>query len=241
MSGTSGRLELLPWDTAHFGLRIGKIAVDGDLARTLIPSLESGRRDGFDVLYIYSDQPIAVPDLPQMRLMDRKITFGRSIRHADQRAGHEGTSDCIGDMKPPLDDLYDLAVQSAHCSRFTKDPGFPKGLVNQLYHRWIDRAIASDDAIILVYRELGQTTGFLTIENCQINPCIGLFAVDKRCRGRGTGKRLLREALSRCAHRSLATLDVTTQEDNTAACALYRSMGFEPVRRQFVYHLWMST
>ena len=60
-------------------------------------------------------------------------------------------------------------------------------------------------------------------------------AVDPACRGRGTGRRLVREFLREVVDRDQDTASVVLGEDNRAAWHLYEEAGFRPVR-QFELH-----
>ena len=68
---------------------------------------------------------------------------------------------------------------------------------------------------------------------------IGLLAVGATMRGRGVGQQLVGAARQQAAAWGCARLQVVTQRANAPACGLYAKCGFEAVREQHVYHLWL--
>jgi len=59
------------------------------------------------------------------------------------------------------------------------------------------------------------------------NGRIYMLGVDPNHRGKGVGKQVLLAGLSHLKSKGIRTVELTVDSDNKAACALYRSVGFE--------------
>ena len=56
---------------------------------------------------------------------------------------------------------------------------------------------------------------------------IHMLGVDPDYRGTGIGRQLLVGAISELARKGIRIVEVTVDQENEAACALYRSVGFK--------------
>ena len=56
---------------------------------------------------------------------------------------------------------------------------------------------------------------------------IHMLGVDSDYRGRGIGRQVLVGGISELARKGLRIIEVTVDQENEAACALYRSVGFK--------------
>lgn len=138
------------------------------------------------------------------------------------------------------DDLYRLAFQSGHYSRFKKDVNFSKAQFESLYRVWVDNSIKKGYAEdVLVYHENNTIKGFVSysiISNYEA--VIGLIAVDELSRGLGIGKALINEVTRLLQKNNVSTLHIPTQQDNLVACNFYNKMGFKINSKQVIKHFW---
>jgi GNAT superfamily N-acetyltransferase len=99
----------------------------------------------------------------------------------------------------------------------------------------VDRIISRDDTeFLLGAGPDGTATGVVQLrfrwtvwweaEDCWIEDVF----VDEAARGTGLGRALVRAAIDRAAERGCRRVDLDVDEDNTAARALYASLGFAP-------------
>ena len=58
-------------------------------------------------------------------------------------------------------------------------------------------------------------------------------------RRQGIGQQLVEAARQKAHHWGCPTLQVVTQRDNEPACRFYAQCGFELVREEHIYHLWL--
>lgn len=102
-----------------------------------------------------------------------------------------------------------------------------------------------DDAHrLLVAADGPQIAGYAFV---QISPLTGqayldFIAVAERARGRGVGRALLEAVFHEAfAHNAIGRLELTVHSDNSAACRLYLSAGFEVVRAMRGYRRMMDS
>jgi mycothiol synthase len=69
---------------------------------------------------------------------------------------------------------------------------------------------------------------------------IHMLGVDPDYRGRGIGRQLLVGGISALARKGLRIIEVTVDQENEAACALYRSVGFKDWKRSLWYEKKMG-
>ncbi len=81
--------------------------------------------------------------------------------------------------------------------------------------------------------------GFVTIGARKKNVSeIGLIAVDQTFRGKRGSEILIINAVEKMVNLVGLYINVSTQEDNTPAMKLYASLGFKPVSKKYIYHIW---
>jgi ribosomal-protein-alanine N-acetyltransferase len=82
----------------------------------------------------------------------------------------------------------------------------------------------------------GPMQGFVLSRSAADEAEILTIAVQTRGRRRGTGKALLRRHMQRLSDKGVARLFLEVAEDNAAALALYRSLGFQQEGRRKGYY-----
>ena len=93
-------------------------------------------------------------------------------------------------------------------------------------------------AVFLVAREAGQTLGYLGLNTVLDEGYIANLAVHPDSRRRGLGRQLLAAMVEEGRRRGLSFITLEVRPSNTAALALYRSLGFAQagLRRGFYHH-----
>ncbi|GLH69231.1 hypothetical protein GETHPA_07640 [Geothrix rubra] len=233
--------SLLPWDSELFGYPVARLAPEGLRPELFPATLEQLRGQGVRLAYAqvpWSDQATrALLDGIGAPMVDRKVTFGKaltggSIPPAGVEAWQEGEVSA---------ELEALALASGHLSRFRTDAQVPSHVFPTLYKAWIRRSVLGEIAdAVLVAREAGKLAGLVTLAQHGPVSEIGLVAVADGCRGQGIGRRLMAAAEAWSDARKAGRLEVVTQGENAAACALYRSAGCLVVQEQAIYHVWME-
>ena len=249
-------LRDLPWDTAHFGWRCGRLsifvtragyAVQRALADALLSAaLDLARARGivflwtkcssdlFPVLHALEEQ--------DFRLMDCELTLVYEGEWEGEASTRYRVEFIRARRVAALEELGELFT----LSRFHADPRIPTELVDGLWRRSIAEACqGSADAVIALY-DGTRPAGFVV---CKDDALAGevfpwrvrsffLVGVAPDYQGQGVGRELMSVAL---AHSLPVTplVEVETQSRNQAALALYQRVGFRIAASTYAFHRWL--
>ena len=237
--------ELLAWDSAFFGVTIGRLArpVDSDEEMAMLRAWIAKNRVDCTYCLVGAADAESPGRLESMgaRLVDIRITYTRNLLRtplARQVAS--------GVRRTTAADLASLEVlaASAHVdSRFFFDPRFDRERVRELYREWIRKSIAGSfatGAVTVDHRD--RAAGYVTFsgpERCGAGMGeIGLVAVAEHARGEGHGTKLLHAALLELEEAGATMVRVVTQGRNLAAQRLYQRAGFTTDAVAMWLHLW---
>lgn len=224
--------ETLAWDSAHFGVSIGRVRGDVDAA---IAWME---RDG--VRCAYRLVPIArteeaAPYLARgFRLVDVRVTLDAVPTASDSAAGlRAGTP-------ADLDALAPIAVGAYRDSRFYRDGRFATDRCDALYRIWLEKSLSGERADHVVVAELeGRPVGFVTCSlGGEDDASIGLVGVAVPARGRGLARAMVSAATAWLADRGAARVTVVTQGRNLGAQRVYQACGFRTADVALWLHGW---
>lgn len=241
MTGAAAGCALAPWDSAFFGLRIGRLTLERPSAGDVERAVAWADREGLHCLYALVDagHPPSLRALEQARfdLMDIRLTLDRAVGDAVPEADVPIDVPAAADVEA----LKALARVSHPHTRFGRDARFDAGRAAELYAAWIEKAFAEDDAIVLVPRDAGRPGGYLTLHGIGgPEAAIGLIAVAQPNQGRGIGRALLAEGLSRLQGAGAERVTVVTQGANPQAVRFYETYGFRARSCQLWYHKWFD-
>ena len=234
--GSTGRWRRLVWDSDFFGFGIGRIELPACDREVLAAIHQEARQQTVELLYwpTMDDQATTSVAIGYgARLVDRKTVFERGL---DDVAEATALPEPRGEER---DRLLEMAPLAGVCSRFACDPRLPVGSMPRLYRRWMERSldgVAAD--VVLCYRWAGELAGFVTVTCSDQIATIGLVAVDPEHRGKGIGGELVRGAEAWAAAQGGRCMRIVTQEDNEAACRLYRRLGYRRCSVVPWYHVW---
>lgn len=224
-----------PFDSAVFGLRIGRIvsasAQSAAAYRTLFAEVAArARTDGYDQILCRTglDHLAEVWALERsgFELMDVGVTFARSLTGGFEAPAYE---DLL--VRPSTDDDIDrivtAMVREPWGSRYESDPAYDPARVRELRSRWLWNSQRGRADVILVGVLDGQPAGYVT---CRLDAGSGhgeieLVGTLPAFRGRRVASRVLAHALAWFSARA-TVVTVRTQATNIAAANLYESSGF---------------
>jgi len=229
-------VELLKWDTEHFGMKVGKLVLNGIPAYDdLREEMSAAKREGFDVLYL---KDVKLPDdylNDNIVLADEKVVYAQTIKECDYlQDGHVKSI-----LHKELDArLLSMALQSGGHSRYYTDKRFPLDVFLNLYETWITNSLNATIATdVIAYVDGNRVDGFITYKQKDNQVTIGLVDVDNTVKGKGIGSKLMQSFLSLFPVGT--KIEVATQLANGAACHYYEKNGFTVESVTNIYHLWL--
>jgi len=231
--------ELLAWDSGLFGFPVARLRPEALGPAAIAGALQGLAADGVRLAYAIFPWGDAAAEAAMAacgaRRVDRKVTY-RTALPPESPWPPEVVRWTAPEPSPALEAL---ALASGHLSRFKVDPQIPPRVFTELYLTWIRRSVRGElaDAVLVTW-DGERLTGMVTIGRKGDAGVIGLIAVADGLRGRGLGRKLMQAAEAWCRQQGLAALEVVTQGDNQAACALYEAQGGVRVGDVAVHHLW---
>ena len=132
-------------------------------------------------------------------------------------------------------ELLSLAFQSGEFSRFKIDTRLARESFEELYKKWLLKAIDNTDIETLVYSEGNIIKGFISVEFSE-EAVIGLFAVDETMRGKGVGRLLLNQAEYISKNKGYNNLQIPTQKENSGAYGFYLNSNYKIIEERRNYH-----
>ena len=243
--------EILDWDSAKFGFRVARIheaispANLSEVVRRLVE--DDVGLAYYSILDVADRRADAIVLELGATFVDTRVTFVRPARTVESHLSVEASLAAASAeltvrsyrrrVAEPA--LIDLARQAGAYSRFRLDPRVDVSVFHAIYDAWLIRSVRREiaDEVFVAMLE-SRPVGLLTLSRGASRDTIGLLAVDRSVRGRGLGRRLADLAVAWSEALGRPT-QVATQLANSAACALYESVGFEVETRQRTYHLWL--
>ena len=237
-------VRFLPWDTDHFGHRIGRATIsrlDKDLYRQLEVSCEDL---GIDCLYFLVD---AADEATFLELQCRGFIFVDIRTTLERMVPDAWQLQCAGDViiRPSnYDDLKSLAaiaLESFASTRFFADPFFDNDKASLLYRIWLTKSVTTDFADKVLVAEIDrESVGFVT---CHLNRHasegnISLVALAESVQGRGLSQVLIQRSLEWFRSQEMKRVNVVTQGGNIAAQRLYQRCGFVTRSTELWFHKW---
>jgi dTDP-4-amino-4,6-dideoxy-D-galactose acyltransferase len=231
-----GGVELLQWDTEHFGMPIGRVmAPDGPEA--IVAAVETADRAGLHCITALIEAAhanmIGAAEDHGFRFFDVRTELDRQLdgEWSDDTGTHIASEEDLPILEP-------IARTRFLASRFYADPNFPRDRVDALYVAWLQRGLAENDRLVISTPE---RDGFVV---CHVDShsrvgTVELIAVAEQSEGKGRGGRLLGAAHAAFAAKGLTHARVVTQGANLAAQRLYQRHGYRTSGVALWLHRWM--
>ncbi|MFC3415171.1 GNAT family N-acetyltransferase [Algoriphagus hitonicola] len=220
----------LSFDTQLFGYPVG--AVDWQSSFNEEDFLQAV--SDFKLVYLFSDNPLSFSS-SQIRPVDVKIVFKKDLSPGPSMEGIRTFSkeNPMNPSQQEKDLLRFLALESGAYSRFKTDPRLTNNEFEKLYELWIEQAI-STNALIIGH----EFEGMITYSKQNDTGKIGLVAVHPDHRQKGWGKKLVYASEKHLFEKGIKKLEIPTQESNYLAMKLYERMGYQIVKKTYIYHYW---
>ena len=250
----------LPWDSAFFGIPMGRIlyvlrsenAQRGDLEQAISACVDTCRDAG--ILHVAARIDVADADAITaledhgFRLMDALVTYVHLPRHDPPPAVRE-----VGVLRAYRDDderqIVDIAREAyrGYRSRFHLDPHLPDDRCDELYIEWARKVCTRDmvHEILVSENERGDLHGFTSFR--RIEPVSTIAGTPMYGRGLGACRRdrpgayagLIRAAAA-SVHQRGGVAECQTQNYNFSTVRVYEAVGMQYVRADYTFHAWLG-
>lgn len=237
-------INLVEWDTKHFGIKVGVYDVshsDKFDANAFNIEVKLG---GYDVVYIKSLHRIEQLDVLNVFCNERivyeqmynsynpTLTYSiSSLKNAPIRSYK---------YKEITKELIQLTLDSGLYSRYNLDSRFSKKMFELLYRNWLLNSINTDFAKdVLVYTDKDKPIGLLTYDIHGNTSTIGIIAVNSNYRGQYIGSTLL-DYYKFLQPLLVSKLKVVTQGVNHQARFFYEKNGYQIEEISYIYHYWIN-
>lgn len=246
MAAQAPHYQPLSWDSAHFGMAVGRL--DGEVSdnATLIRLLDHAKAAGACLVYFLHTRPFAVDEQTLQAYGGRRVAgYVRFALPLPALAATDGPPEgvVLGRYDGPDDDprVLALGMAAGWLSRFRQDDRLPTEKCDQLYDLWIRRSIAGQmaDEVLVAWRQ-DVPIGLVTYSGQGELGEIGLVGVAESARGGGIGRALLALAHRRMSERGSHRAEVVTQSENQGACRLYRGVGYASIVEGATYHFMLA-
>jgi dTDP-4-amino-4,6-dideoxy-D-galactose acyltransferase len=233
-----GLVEQLQWDSAFFGLPIGRVSDD------VAPSeVASAVREADDLQLCCVYLCVAAHDHALIESAQEQGFLLRDIRVELARAVDGHPSSMTGIRAGRLDDmswLTPIAQERFPDSRFFVDKGFPRSRSREFYVEWIRRGLTTEPR-----RQTLVTQDRLGFVVCGLEfpsriGSIELIGVAEGAGGDGLGTSLIAAAGAFFIESSMITAQVVTQGSNIAAQRLYQASGYRTTATSLWLHRWQG-
>ncbi|WP_297337953.1 GNAT family N-acetyltransferase [Algoriphagus sp.] len=223
-------ISSLDFDTRLFGYPVGAVDWEADCKET---DFLRAVKD-FKLVYVFSEVPLSFAN-PQFLPVDVKVLFEKELNFSQAVDGVQVFSqeNPVSLSQQEKEALRFLALESGVYSRFKTDPRLVNEKFEKLYELWIDQALTKNELIIGTHLE-----GMITYRIQEKTGKIGLFAVQPNHRQKGWGKKLVSAAEHYLGEKGIKKLQIPTQESNQSAMGLYQKIGYQVVRKTYIYHYW---
>jgi dTDP-4-amino-4,6-dideoxy-D-galactose acyltransferase len=229
----------LDWDSAFFGVTVGRVSVDR-LTPELVAEIDAWcAAESIDCLYFLADpsdhQTAWLADQHGFLYVDTRVLWAVTLTEAPEawRSIRLATPADLLALKP-------IARSNHRDSRFYFDPVFPEERADALYEAWIENSVSGKlaEAVLVVTDESDQAVGYSAVQVTERGAVMTLLGVSESARGRGLGTQLTRASFRYCWERGIRTIELPTQGRNLAAQRLYVKHGFLPIAVNNWYHRW---
>jgi GNAT superfamily N-acetyltransferase len=219
-------VDLLPWDSEFFGVRVGRAVVPEEPFESAVAL---AREQAVECLYVEvaGAAPGAIEEAVRSgaHLVDLRTTLelaGPIDLAPSGRVRRAAAADA------PV--LEEMARELAAFSRFAADQRIPKAKVEEMYEIWVRQCL--DEGVVTVGTDEAGLVGVRTFDD---STHVELVYVSPAAAGSGLGADLLAAAIA-----SATAATVVTQAWNVPALRLYESLRFRTRSLTAILHLWLD-
>lgn len=221
----------LDWDSHFFGFNVAKIDLPHDPVKMPL--------DQYQLLYLINNESQKIYfDGFELNYSDKRFIYKKDVDANESSVIQIPVKTSLSN-NDKIEQLYQLALTSAHKSRFKCDSNFGKHVYMDLYKTWMDNTINLKiaDGFFLSKHD-SEISGILTFKIIHDCVKIGLIAVSPKVQGKGVGRILMNNLNAHVLDLGLKKIIVETQQENIIACQFYQKCGFKLFDSTIVQHYW---
>lgn len=253
-------VDFSDWDTAHFGLGIGKLKIASfekhvnalnrrKVFKTLKDTAPSHHVD-LIISRVPSGDPLTIHSLENNGavITDVLLTFCVDLNNACLPTGNRNFEkpglEFSKANKADEDALTSIAKNVFEIDHFHADSRLDQKRCDVLYAKWISNSLNGLADAVFVAKRSNDVLGFVTCKlNAESSSCtigsIDLIGVRNGCKGKGIGSFLVFNALNWFSDYT-DKVKVGTQAANVPAVHLYKKMGFRLLTSETTLHTWAT-
>ena len=246
-------VRFLPWDTNHFGYRIGRARIQRLDAESYQQLRADCAQAEIDCLYFLADAADQASILELQRhgfifvdircTLEWKVPVSPSAQHVKRSHAQRNSEEAVIRFAS-VDDGESLAAIASGgftATRFFADPILSNEKAAAMYQIWLGKSLSAEYAEQVIVAEVkrnsvGFVTGHLDKESREGK--IGLVALARSARGRGLARLLVNHALNWFRDQEMNRVSVVTQGRNIAAQRAYQRCGFLTRSTELWFHKW---
>ncbi|MBN1256777.1 MAG: GNAT family N-acetyltransferase [Planctomycetes bacterium] len=243
MNQDSSLCRFLPWDTDHFGVRIGVLESDVITPESMDTVRQWCQSENIACLYFLANpdnaESIRLAFDEGFRWVDSRVTLSLKLPHPQITNKDLNGVMRIAD-KNDIDQLKAIARVSHKNTRFYRDGKFDLKRCDQMYEIWIEKNVLNQEDVVYVCDSEQGLCGYITclFKDAGRYGQMGLLAVTGNTQGRGYGKALVQQTISCFTERGCEEVKVVTQDHNITALRLYEKCGFLMESCEIWFHKW---
>ncbi|MBS3901681.1 MAG: GNAT family N-acetyltransferase [Dethiobacter sp.] len=241
----SHQCDCSTWDTNYFGIKCGRIVLNGTLnSNDLRDIAEWVQAVDFVTIYNIANDPLNNLMLCQSQLRpflaDVNIKFCRFLAKLDADQQFSRFFISIESMSELDEGIVSVATTCFTHSRFYNDPNIPVEKARGVYAHWVSTAFNRSDRFFVKAKINGMTMGFIlfTLNKSESTCVVELIGVNPQASGLGIGSTLLNQLALHTRGIGITKIKVGTQANNTKAVRFYEQNGFSYDGCTSVFHVW---
>ena len=235
-------IEKLEWDSAFFGINIGKLTIHNEKDFDPLFFLNEIRKGDFSLVYVFKFQKMLTWGKvlsSNLKLVDIQTTMSMKFNKENYKnLPYLLRSELTQKEKS---ESYKIAEDTSVVSRFFNETKIGESKTKELYRKWIDNALNRTFADgLFLEKENGIVSGIHVHKTDLINkigffPLTGVASENKR---KGIGKKLWEQALAYWANESeIEIIKSTFSFQNAESLNFHLKMGFNKIEEiKYIYH-----
>lgn len=235
-------IQFLPWDSAFFGLRIGKLEIYESENFDVAELQSKALNENYELIYVFVFDKILRSSLLQLNgleLVDIMLTMSRKFNKEDYLGVKYKFRNSLSESE--LISSYTIAEKTSIVSRFYNDVMVGPEKTKALYRKWIDSAIdqSFSDGIFLEL-DSQNVCGIHLIKTDESNG-VGYFTltgVNPEYKRQGIGSKLWNQSFGYWANeKEIQQIKSPFSLLNKESFNYHLKMGFNSIEEvKYIYH-----